>query len=832
MELVSPIGNDWVVTAAKPGLIEHPDDLKASTCWVPVAVPGTVCACRNIVDAFPQFAADPDGADWWYRCQFQSARESDRQLLRFHGLATLAEVWLNGKQLLSTDNMFRSYEVEATELLSHQNELVLRFRSLSSELAVKRARPRWKTQLVDHQQLRWIRTTLLGRIPGWTPPAKPIGPWRRIELVHITDWQATDLHLRPGLHKGEPRLRVRGRLSHVGMRAPDASLVLCVDGREFPVEAETHAGELDVDYEIALPDVELWWPHTHGSPHLVSLELKLVSGSRSWLVRGARIGFKSIEIDRPDAAVVFRVNGAEVFMRGVCWVPLDPKSLQASSQDLRGVLEAFRDAGVNMIRVGGTMTYESEAFYELCDELGILVWQDFMFANMDYPADDEAFSRNVEAESRQQVSRLAAHPCMATYCGGSEIEQQAAMMGRPPELWNNALFGEVLPRVCAELHDGIPYFRSSPCDGDLPFQPDVGISHYFGIGAYMRNLSDVGHWRASFASECMGFANPPTAQTAHRGFGSTAPPINSPQWKYGVPRDTGAGWDFEDVRDFYLKQMFGVDPVSMRCQLNERYHELSRIVPGEMITRGFNIWRCPDSRSGGGLVWFSKDLVPGAGWGLLAHDGSPKPVYFQVKRAWQPLGVALIDQGLEGSRVFVFNDKPETFAGTLEVGLISASQHIVDQAELPVIIPGNGIHRISLEGVLRRFYDSSYAYRFGPANHTAVFARLTDHQGASRAVDVSFPAGYLLPPVDGLEVSIVAEIDEFGLLLSMVSNRFLQHVALDIIGCTSDDNYFHVLPGVPVKVRLQGDDESTQKIRGSLKALNMNSALTVRMDSV
>ena len=131
-------------------------------------------------------------------------------------------------------------------------------------------------------------------------------------------------------------------------------------------------------------------------------------------------------------------------------------SFSPSGESLRRDLQLARDAGVNMLRVGGTMTYESELFYRLCDELGILVWQDFPFANMDYPFEDDAFRANVEAEVTEQTARIASHPSLAVFCGNSEIEQQIAMLGMPREAWELPWFTERLPALCAAANAGTP----------------------------------------------------------------------------------------------------------------------------------------------------------------------------------------------------------------------------------------------------------------------------------------------------------------------------------------------------------------------------------------
>ena len=181
------IDSGWQCCVRPPASVEHPDQLTDDAAeWIPAEVPGTVASALQSAGRW-DFAApiDLDAFDWWFRTEFSAAASDSNhpRWLYFDGLATLAEVWLNGEPVLTTDNMFRSYRVDVSSMRQTSNELAIVFRSLKHDLQRKRPRPKWKTNLVQHQQLRWRRTSLLGRIPGWSPPVPPIGPWREIRLV-------------------------------------------------------------------------------------------------------------------------------------------------------------------------------------------------------------------------------------------------------------------------------------------------------------------------------------------------------------------------------------------------------------------------------------------------------------------------------------------------------------------------------------------------------------------------------------------------------------------------------------------------------------------------
>ena len=305
-----------------------------------------------------------------------------------------------------------------------------------------------------------------------------------------------------------------------------------------------------------------------------------------------RVGFRTLEspADVARAGIALEVNGVSVFARGAVWTP-DLLHPHAAPAELRVRLQAMRDAGMNMVRIPGIACYETDAFHDLCDELGILVWQDFMFANLDYPDRDPGFMDAVRAEAAAQLRGLGRHPSLAVLCGGSEVAQQAAMMGVDPLPAMAPLYLEALPEAIAQADIDVPYVPSTPWGGDQPFRPSRGVANYYGVGAYLRPLADARAAQVRFAAECLAFANVPDAEAVAELTAAGGPAVHHPAWKRGVPRDVGAGWDFEDVRDHYLALLYGVDPVTLRSSDPERYLDLSRQVSGEVMAEVMGEWR-------------------------------------------------------------------------------------------------------------------------------------------------------------------------------------------------------------------------------------------------
>jgi len=258
----------WEVCSTEPDGAIEPRQLDAlGPRWIPACVPGTVAGALRAAGQWDLGAERSfDAQEWWYRCRFESAppRPGEAAVLKLGGLATIADVWVNGVHVLRSDNMFHAHAVDVTGLLRGPNELAIRFSSLGAALKAKRPRPRWRTALVQEQKLRWFRTTLLGRMPGWSPPVEAVGPWRSVALEEHLGLSIDQSFVQTRVHGSDGEVDVSLRVRLLDSHAPSGATVRVGESQAALTCAEVDARVFSLQGRLRLPGVAVWWPRTHG----------------------------------------------------------------------------------------------------------------------------------------------------------------------------------------------------------------------------------------------------------------------------------------------------------------------------------------------------------------------------------------------------------------------------------------------------------------------------------------------------------------------------------------------------------------------------------------
>ncbi|KIQ11800.1 glycosyl hydrolase 2 galactose-binding domain-containing protein [Rhodococcus sp. MEB064] len=783
------VGARWEIVGTESGACESPSDVTGAA--VVAVVPGTVAAALG-----PSVDAVLDARDWWYRSTVMLP--AGPVVITFDGLATVAEVWLDGELSARSESMFVPVSVELDRPEAGPVRVDLVFRALDDVSTPRRPRARWRSSMLDRQSLRWIRTSVLGRAPVFVGAPAPVGPWRPVHLDAPADRR---LRVTGTQENGIAVLVVRGTAT------PGQDLAVSVAGSEHTVTADADG---TVDASFPVPDAQPWWPHTHGTPRLYEVR---VDGVRLY-----DTGFREITFDADSGALT--VNGVEVFCRGACWVPLDVCGLQNDPGALGAAIESLILAGSNMIRCTGTMVYEDEAFYDACSRAGILVWQDVMITTVDLPDTDEVRSSVVE-EVRSFLRRTAHHPAVVVLSGGSETHQQPTMLGLESADAALPLQDSIIADVVRTERPDSGYVPSSPHGGALATHVGSGVAHYFGVGGYLQPLSDLRRASVGFAAECLAFAVPPERRAVDEVFGSAAVAGHHPDWKAAIPRDRGSSWDFEDVRDHYVRTIFGVEPTSVRRDDPELYLDYGRAAVCEATTAAYDFWRGSLSRCHGALVLTYRDTAPGAGWGFTDSSGGRKAPWWALARSSQPVTVLVTDEGMDGLRLEVINDGESARTLTLDVRAHTRVGVVAAEGRRDILVDAHASVVLTVDEVLGRFTDATHVHRFGARTFDAISASIADGESGPIAERVYLVDGPALPRQNDVGLTAIAGVDESGRRYIDVSTRFAaQYVCVDLDGWLPQDNWFTLAPGTTRRIMLTALGAGDRAPSGHVRALN------------
>lgn len=886
------LNQGFVWTSATAGAYQNPLALKQAIhqgvlALIPAIVPGTVAMLIDEKNAEnTHLLENLDTLDHWYYTEFlgpdwlysSDAKGTviNRTMLQLDGLLTLADVYLNDELILQSHNAFHAHSIDISHKIKNINQLAICFKALAPVLNAKRPRPKFTTRLTNSRNLRYIRTPILGYTPGFSKATKLVGPYRPIRLVCQQAVEVVSALINTKLQGdniGEIGIAVT--LKNLSTAAPTSVHLVVTDEaadktekfdnlRHLHSPRSSERIELEIEHSayhqstfsltshLLLENIEAYWPHTHGTPKRYCLSLELMLGESLHQIPLGHYGFKRVDRISVDHFAL-QINGLPLYLRGACWTPMNPTSLLTDADTLRERLLMLCDAGVNMLRVPGNMLYETDDFYALCDELGILIFQDFAFANLDYPTDDVRFIASIQQEARCFLSKHGARPCLTILAGNSEVALQASMMGLTLEHLDNAIFDVFLPEIVSKLAPHVHYVRSSPSARGIPFHSGNGPSHYHGIGGYKRSFEDARLFKGRFASECLAFSNVPEDQSLRTFFNGELIPPHHPLWKDGVARDVGSGWDFSDITDFYIDQLFGINAAQCRAIDQQRYLNYCRAATFETIERTLSIFRANSAEGRAALVWNLHDFKPGAGWGYIDTLGQPKSAFYALKNTSQATTLLFVDEGLEGLAIYCVHDGNEALNCTLTLTLVTDDGDVFAQHELPQRLAAQSIVRISVDAFFNRFVDSSYAYRFGPRAFHSCVAQLSAesnlpnltkthhllsnmhqqnlaHQPKNVIVQKIYTDSSLTHQISS-DIGLQAEatfISAGCYEVTISSDKPAYYVVIDVPEYTPSQHYMHVLPGFSQTVLITSKN-SCALPHGRVRALNAKNSSPIKI---
>ncbi|MEW2180618.1 glycoside hydrolase family 2 protein [Streptomyces sp. NPDC005406] len=562
---------------------------------------------------------------WTYATSLGHGSGHERTDLVFDGLDTAATITLDGRELGSTRNMHRGYRFDVT---GAAGVLEVDFTSAYDEAEAVRAltgnRPN-----VYPEPSQYIRKMACNFGWDWGPTLVTAGIWRPVRLEHWSTARIASVRPVVTVEEGAGRVEVRLLVERTaGGRGRGLVAAATVAGVHAEVAFEGDEAVLRLDVE----DARLWWPRGYGEQPLYRLDVELRDAGGVLDTWERRVGFRTVELDRSSdehgSGFTIVVNGVRIFARGVNWIPDDVFPSRITPERYRARLRQAADANVDLVRVWGGGIYEDDAFYDACDELGLMVWQDFLFACSAYP-EEQPLRGEVEAEARDNVVRLMPHPSLVLWNGNNENLWGFRDWGWEPELagdsWGEGYYLGLLPRLVAELDPTRPYAAGSPWSGSWehhPNDPAHGTYHSWEVW----NRQDYAEYRADvprFVAE-FGWQAPPAMATLRRALPGEELAPDSPGMLHHQKAEDGNGkLDRGVARHFELPE-----------NDFDRWHYLTQVVQARAVAAGIEHWRSHWPVCAGTVVWQLNDCWPVSSWSAIDGDGRPKPLYHELRRVY------------------------------------------------------------------------------------------------------------------------------------------------------------------------------------------------------
>jgi len=679
---------------------------------IPARVPGCVhtdLLANNLIED-PYFADNEKKltwigeTDWSYERYFNvepDIANSKNVILRCEGLDTLASVYINGNKIGEADNMFRIWEFDVkNHVKCGQNHIRIVFHSTITYIREKaKKRKLWHTGIGHHriEDSNQIRKMQCNFGWDWGPMLVTCGIWRNLEIQAYNDVRIEDIHIIQEHHDGRVFLDVSAELS----KKPPKLLEVCLKmlfQDETVHETSRMVSDRETSISFEVPSPKLWWPNNMGPQNLYRIVVSLKSESGILDQTEKTIGLRTLRlVTKPDEwgeSFYFEVNSVPFFAKGANWIPADTFVTRITPEFYEKLLRSAAAANMNMLRVWGGGIYESDIFYDICDRLGICVWQDFPFACSAYPAYDEEYMANVKKEAEDNVKRLRHHACLALFCGNNEIEQiKGCITDNIDEggmTWDEykKLFDELLPGVVRKHAPYISYWPSSPHtpenrkDYNSPYSGDA---HLWGVWHGREPFEWYRQCEHRFNSE-FGFQSFPSPEIVE---GYTSPGdrnISSYIMEYHQRSPIG-----NDAIIQYMLSWFRL-PSKFNMQLY-----LSQILQGEAMRYAVEHWRRSMPRGMGTLYWQINDCWPGPSWSSIDYKGNWKALHYIAGKFYAPVLVSGVEDAKTGTvEIYVNNDFLNDISGTVTWKLYCTDGSIIAYGRFPVTVRANSVQKVNV----------------------------------------------------------------------------------------------------------------------------------------
>jgi len=817
-------------TTSKPDftekLINENWQFKNENTWLPATVPGTVhtdLIHAGIIDD-PFYRNNEEKLQWienetW---TYQTSFDLDEKLFEkqnlqivFNGLDTYARVKLNGQLLLNTDNMFRKWVADIKPLAKAKDNLLeVVFTPAVVQDSIKDSQMNYRLPDVRGYsrkapyQYGW----------DWGPRFVTCGIWRP---VTIEGWDLAKIESHQIVQKEDSEENAKiDFVVNIETNPENLStsfrLELDILSGDHKIKSESESFDFDHDkitFPISIENPKLWWCNGLGEPYLYEFEIRLFSENTIIDQQSGHFGIREIELvrdkDSTGESFYFKLNGQPVFMKGANYIPMDNFTSRVAEEHYEKLLNSAAEANMNMLRVWGGGIYEEDFFYDLCDQKGILVWQDFMFACNMYPG-DPAFFENVKQEAVNNIIRLRNHPSIALWCGNNEIDEGWHNWGwqkalgysdeDSTQVWNNyqEVFHRILPEAIQKLDPARAYHSSSPTIGwGHKESRQIGDSHYWGVWWGEEPFEVYEQKVGRFMSE-YGFQSMPPLSTIE---------------SFTLPEDRQIG---SDVMQIHQKHPRGTELIQTYMERDykipddfEDYVYISQLLQAEGIRTALEAHRRAMPHCMGTLYWQLNDCWPVTSWSSLDYFGNWKALHYFAKDAFAETLVSPVIVNDE-LKVYIISDKTKSYKATLAMKLLDFDGNKLwshNKSTTVKALTSNIDFTIPVDYLLKNQDPGKVVFVAEIMFEEKPLCRILFYFQKVKNLDL---------PQARPELGIEKVIEGYKLTIS--SNRLIKNLALDIPGENGrfDKNYFDVLPGESLTVTFQ-TTERIDKIGDKIK---------------
>lgn len=776
--------NDEWLLANVPGTI-HTDLLKNGKISDPFL------GCNNVNLGWV------DETDWEYQLKFNVDEYTFKNRhvdLVFEGLDTYADVYINEKLVLNADNMFRKWVINCEKLLiPGENSIRIVFKSALNQVKQKSKEIPYT---LPGGEWAFVRKSPYHFGWDWGPRFITCGIWKPVYLQSWRDITIKDIQVHTdSIYHGDAYLTAEmlissARFQHIKIKVSEGKHSL----GSFKNRAGTSTSKIKVSFRIK--NANLWWSNGLGKPYLYNLNF-LVEGEGLKQSKFVSYGIRRLElVQEPDSigkSFYFNLNGIPVFMKGANVIPRQSFLPSASKQKLKELLVDAANSGINMLRLWGGGAYEEDRFYELCDSLGIMVWQDFMFAGSMYPG-DSAFLQNVKEEVTQQVLRLRNHPSIALWCGNNEVDEAWHNWGWQQQynfskadsakIWNDYLknFHQLIPEVLTSVDTQRPYWPSSPKNGwGRRSSMTEGDSHYWGVWWGIEPFSVYITKVPRFMSE-YGFQGYPDLKTVNSFSKDGKSSPDSTELNCHQKHSVG----YQTITKYMQRE--GFNPKSLEQEVY-----LSQILQSIGYRTAIESHRLAMPRCMGTLYWQLNDCWPVVSWSSIDYYGRWKAVQYTVREAYKPI---LISSRVEKGEIVVnaVSDYLKSKEGKLNVQVINLSGVVVKGWQQTLTVKPNCSEQI---------FTTPYNYSITDSSSIFTYTEFRSNGGEAYInYDFNCKPGNLKLQNPEIKVKVEKGIDGNYLILSSKRPAFYVQIISSSQDFKVESNYFNMIPNQDYKVKL------------------------------